>query len=266
MKKRNIIILGLFLGAIAFSFPFIIAEENSTLLEIFGTSFKALSAVAGVLTLIIAVILYQKFNIDSILIEEQTHKILELVDLIYDKEAWIGANGRQFISRFTLDDNRIFSEKFYLDMSGMALVIRRKDLDDFIEPIIKICNSYYMPKEIKDSAEFFQFVGLSKGLNNNDSELVKYAKLKYNHTEVDTDVWWKIIHSYNQFSSDVGNPTKWEDAELLVNDYVTNKNLFIQSISDWLSDNSNIKLDHNFDIKQSTGVVSKIISHKEEEG
>lgn len=243
MNKKNLVFFILVICLVSFLIPFLLRDNEAKLLDTIAISFTALSAIATVSTLIIAILLYQQFNIDSLVIEHQTSKVLELIDYLKGKVVYIGIGEGNYLSRFSVDDESLYNSKFYKEMSGMALVTRAEDFDQFINKIIDISNSYWMPKEIKDKIEFLKITGFMKELNPN--EIKFYAKLKFTSKENADDEWLIITPNLYEFQTNKNETINLNEAEFLVNDYIASKNLLIKTIIKWLDEKSNIKLELN---------------------
>ena len=105
MKKKNLVWFFSAICLISFIFPFFLKDKDATLSNTLSLAFSSLSATATVATLIIAVLLYQQFTIDSILVERQTNKVLELIDLLKGQVVYIGVEEYDYLSRFDIDDD-----------------------------------------------------------------------------------------------------------------------------------------------------------------
>lgn len=228
-------------------------DDKTSVLTVLSISFTALSATATVSTLIIAVLLYQKLNIDSILVERQTNKVLELVDFLKGRVIYIGFKEYEYFSRFNIDDKSLFSSKHYLEMAGLALITRKDDLDKFFGKLVDMSYSYWMPQEIKAKMGFFNITGYFKNIP--QGEIKNYAKLKFDGAESKNDEWLLITPNLAEFRTDPNQLIKLEEAEFLVNDYITSKNNLIEAIVKWLGENSNIKIDIAFNEPNQTFVA-----------
>lgn len=93
MKKKNLVCFFSVICIISFAFPFFMKDKATTFSDTLSLAFTSLSAVATVGTLVIAVLLYQQFTIDSILVERQTNKVLELIDFLKGEEVYISVKG-----------------------------------------------------------------------------------------------------------------------------------------------------------------------------
>ena len=113
INKKLMIFISLACCLLAFIIPFIFSNCNDSLISILSTSFTALGAIATLFTLFIALMLYQRFGIESRFIERQTDKTLELVDIIKGKVLNIETNKFTYYLRFSIDDKHLKKEEFY---------------------------------------------------------------------------------------------------------------------------------------------------------
>ncbi len=151
MGRKSLNILSLILCIGAFTFPFFLKSTDTfDGVSKLGLSFTALASTATVLTLFVALLLYKKLSIDSFLIQRQTDKVLELVDILKGKIVRFETEKFTFFSRFDVDDEHLFKSKFYNDLAGRALLIRYEEFSRNIDPIIDISYNYLIPEEIRE--------------------------------------------------------------------------------------------------------------------
>jgi hypothetical protein len=241
MNKKKLIWICSIICLISLVVPFFFRDKETTLLGVLSVAFTALSATATVSTLLIAILLYERFSIDSILVERQTNKVIELIDFLKGQTVKIDFDKYTYYSRFDIDNINLYNSEFYKAMAGFALVTRVKDYDSFFGKIVDMSYSYWMPEEIKEKMQFLKITGYFKEVP--QSELKNYAKLKFSSKESKEDEWLIITPNLKEFSTGDGQVIKLEDAELLVNDYIASKNMLINTIVNWLEEKSNIKLD-----------------------
>src|SRR5690606_10307207 len=148
-------------------------------------------------------------------------------------------------SRFVIDEQSYFKTRFISEALGDALITRQEDFDNFVNKILNVGNSYWMPNEIREKLEFLRITGFfpveKKDLN-------KFSRLSFSKTVSDDDEWVKIIASLKTVHTTVENPIKLEDAELLLNDYITSKNSLVAEIENWIATKSSIKIKLDMDM------------------
>ncbi len=88
--------------------------------------------------------------------------------------------------------------------------------------------------------DFLKIVGILEIPKNEEN--TNFTKVKFDSPDSDNDEWVIMMPSRNDMFQGMTNPPKIEEAQVLLNDYISNKNLLIKTIQKWLADNSNIKL------------------------
>lgn len=255
MTKKQIIWIFTLLCIIALVFPFILFTKDSFRDNLL-MSFTALASTATVLTMIVALMLYNKWSIDSFIIERQTDKVLELVDLLKGKMVAIKTEKFTYYSRYTGDDDFLFKEKFYDHLGGRTVIMRREDMDDIFDPINKACSSYWMPEEIKDAAKFFELLVMFEA----ELEVQEdYAQMMMNTKIKKEEQWYSIITRTATSNYIVSPPEVINDEYVIVNDFISHKNHLIRTVKKWLSDKSSIQID----LRMSETDLNKLEKSKE---
>ena len=221
INKTLLTIISLTLCVIVFALPFIFSTCSDSFMSVLSTSFTALGATASLFTLFIALILYQRFGIESRFIERQTDKTLELVDILKGKVINVETKKLTYYLRFNSDDKVKLKEKFFNYLNPKIMIIRYEDYNQFTNPLYEISKSYWLPKEIKEKMEFLIIKGYQK--ISDDSTDDKYARMNFG----------------NDKSGDYVLPF----FEITFADYIKKKNELTKSIEDWLSKHSDIKID-----------------------
>lgn len=257
MTRKQFILLGVLTCILGFSFPFFLIP-NEDLYTILSLSFTATGTIATILTLVVAMILYQKFTIDSLVVERQTNKVLELVDILKGYTVRIHTGKVVIHSRFVIDDQYYFKTPAINEALGSALITREEDFDNFVNKILNVGNSYWMPNEIREKLEFLRIIGFYPV---EKKDISNFSRLTFSQTVSDDDEWLKIIASLKTVHSTIENPIKLEDAELLLNDYITSKNSLVAEIENWLATKSSIKIKLDMDMpnQQNPHTENKII-------
>lgn len=244
--KRKYILLIVVILVISFALPYVITKAYDDQFQILAFSFKAISAFASLTTLCIALLLYQNFNIDSIVIQKQTEKVLELVDLIKGKITYIKTDKFTYLVKFSPESSSFYETPQYLSMAGLPIITRIDDYNDYGAKLINLSNSYWLPNEIRRKMDFLKFTALTKKVS--IEETSSYAKLKFKHIDEEDDEWWLVMPNLNDYSNDFDNPIKLEETSFLVNDYVTSKDSLSREISEWLKTKTSINFDLNLEM------------------
>src|SRR5690606_29438192 len=128
----------------------------------------------------------------------------------------------KYFSRFDVDDESYFKDKHYEEMSGLNIVMRKKDVDDIFDPIHSLCRSYWMPEEVKEAALFFEVIVLLEKVE--AKEINSYAKLMLNTKEVKDDEWHTVVTMAAFGNMAIIPEELLNDETIIVNDYISHKN------------------------------------------
>ncbi|MDY8135581.1 hypothetical protein [Aquimarina sp. 2201CG5-10] len=227
LSKRLLISLTIILSVLAILLPIFTRSEDETFNSIMGSSLTALGAVFALIALYIAIILYQKFGLESRFVERQADKILELVDLLKGEVYYIKTDGFVYFMRFEVDDlTKLRKEKPYGSMKSKKILIRYNNYDKATREIINLSNSYWLPTEIKEKLMFLKIPMIQKSIKNPSYE--QYTRMYFGEEK-------------NKKTWDLPFP------ELTVDEFMIAKNELTKSIENWLSKHCDIKLELNLD-------------------
>ncbi|WP_336732721.1 hypothetical protein [Chryseobacterium sp. VD8] len=211
---------------LVFIIPFILNSDKDSFNSILSTAFTGVGATATVITMIIAITLYQKYGMDSKLIEKQTDKVFELIDVLKGKSLTIHTEQINFFLRFINIEGDFKNDPLFNEMYPKKIMINAEDYTSFIKPIQVFMRSYLLPSEIKDKLKFLDLIALGEELEFTSND---YVKMTY---ECKTSEEFLIIIPI-----------------ITVEEFIDHKNILIKSIDDWLSKHTNIKLD--FELEKS---------------
>jgi hypothetical protein len=202
MKKTKIIIWSVsILSILIFVSPFLFGK-SSDLVSLVSLASTILGAVATVATLIIAILLYDKFGLSSKLMEKQTDKVLELVDSL--KEISFIVQGKKM--KYFIQANRPKLESFkdipdYKIDSGKQILISPDSYAQAIKGILLLGRSYWLPKEIKEKLKFFDVYGTQYVDNPSDESFVKLGFI-FNYGETDWSSTFPAM-TFQEFNSNL---------------------------------------------------------------
>lgn len=168
--KRSLIIISILTISLAVLLPFIFrvkSEEFNQTLNIIGT---LISSITGLLTLIIAIILFNKFGIDSPLMQRNTEVVFSFLEE-FKKTNFI-IQGKNFGLYVSIQDQ---NNKHYEKWEEQKLLFSREYLIG-LERLIKISESPFMPKSIYDKVNKLRFYFLA--LDVKDKDFDNYATVQ----------------------------------------------------------------------------------------
>lgn len=222
MEKRKLIIYSIIALSIAFIVPLFICPKCDCIQAKLGVSFTAMGAVAGVITLYIAISLYQKFGLESQFMERQVDQVLELVDMLKGKVINVKGENYTYLMRFNSLDNELKKEDFYLSLRNKVMLFDPNDYYEFTKPLFEIKKSYWLPNEIKEKLNTILIPGFGK-LNIDTHDTSIFVKTDFGNNPKDI----------NYISCN----------EMTLATFVKAKEDLIETIYNWLKKNCGIILD-----------------------
>jgi hypothetical protein len=236
MRKNLIIAISILLCLNAFFIPFLFAESSDKYIDILSISFSAMGSVATLITLIIALFLFQKFGLESKFVERKTDKVLELVDLLKGKVITVKTEKFNYFLRTNKTDLEQFKkEKFYDSVFPKIMLLRWEDYSKSMDEIVEIRKSYWLPTEIKDKLEFIVF---PMSVKIDDSMDSKFGRFHYGY---ETEEQWSKPHP-----------------ETTVEEYTIKQNELVDEIEKWLLKHSDINIELNLDEKNPKSTTANI--------
>lgn len=210
--------------------PFFIRSDKDDLFSTISLSLTAICAIGTILTLVFAIIIFDRFSLKGKFLDSQTNKVFDLIDELKGKSCAIYyGNGKGIIYvRFTGQELKNLNgfEPFESCRKNQILM-NYEDLDKSTDKLLEISRSYWLPEEIKSKMEFLNIGALLDPVDylmtNN------YTRLRLGEFSKDADNWeWCPIMP-----------------ELTIEQFVINIDNLIIAIEEWLSKHSDIKLNLN---------------------
>ena len=183
-RKTIFLLLLLAFTIFIFLFPFFITTKEDSLLSIISFSFTGLGAFASLFTLVLAIILYQRFGLESKFVEKKADTVLALAECLKGKV--IIANyeeGHFFIRPEVIQINK-FVEDYPMFKKLLKKIVTVKSEDDYYEsmkPILRFTIDPWLPEEIKEKLKLLDFSWYLE-VNMEDS-LDKYAEFDFGTDE-----------------------------------------------------------------------------------
>jgi hypothetical protein len=143
---------------IGFFIPFITKTKDETLNSVISTALTAVSTIVAIITLIVGVILFDKFGINAKFKERQLDIVLnliselKLINLTVSNGDFIYVNYmRKCINLETLLINHHI-DLYHKDKTKVLLL--PSNFENLLNPIDKLLKNAWMPQEIKSKTEF----------------------------------------------------------------------------------------------------------------
>lgn len=122
------------------------SESPNTIITVIGT---VVSSLTNILTLFIALLLFNKFGIETPLLEKNTQTVFKFIEQFKKTTFYINNDSQKYFLNIRLDDpfNTAF-ERFY----GDKLAFSTEYMTD-LEELFTISDSPFMPKKISSTIE-----------------------------------------------------------------------------------------------------------------
>ncbi|HQK40262.1 MAG TPA: hypothetical protein PLO52_09135 [Flavobacterium alvei] len=222
IKKKKLINISVLLCVIAFILPFFFKKSNDSLLSTISVSFTAIGATATLITLFIAIFLYERFGLESRFINNQTDKVLELVDQLKGKSIRCETNNGTYLLGTNRDKLKFVKEfpKFNEIDKEKIVLITLEDYKNSWDKVLEISRSYWLPQKIKEKISFLNLIMVTNVENPLNNE---YVRLKF----------------------DTENENEWVEIlpKLTLLEFINNLDNLSKSIEKWLKQHSDITID-----------------------
>ena len=162
INKRNISILLILTILLAIILPIFLHDKTETPNQTINIIATIISSFASVLTLIIAILLFNKFGIETPLLEKNTSVVFAFIEEL--KKTRLFINGKNYGLMIRLHDSYHTSfEEYY----GEKLIFSREYLDG-LSKLFEISESPFMPKSIYQKVDQLKFYILSMDIKDED--------------------------------------------------------------------------------------------------
>ncbi len=141
MSTRFLLYLGLIAAIIvALAFPFIFKDKNESINQTLNLSASIISSIATVLTVIIALILFNKFGVETPLIERSSSKVFELLEKIKETNFSIQSDRFYFWINMSNPFKYQFTEQYYREKFSFSIAYF-----DNLEKLFDISSNPFIP-------------------------------------------------------------------------------------------------------------------------
>lgn len=232
MNKKNLLIITICAWIIAFIAPLICTKIiclNNTLLSL---SLNAVATVSSIITVFVALSLYDRFGLESKFIERKVDKVLELVNLLKGQVYYFKSPKGTFLIRPSIDQiDNLPDVPNYNEFKKLKIAFNGNDYSEMNREILLISRSYWFPPEIRNNLNFLEL----KATYHLDPEEV-YVILKSSNPADSISVL-KDITDMDAFVADLRK--------------------LVLSISEWLKKNSGLDIDFKLEESEHYGIERK---------
>lgn len=224
MKKFNkghlaLLILICFVG---FVFPFFTKAKGESLNSTLSTSFTVVSALVAIITLIVAVILFDRYGFNAKFKEKQLDMVLSLVNELKLLSLTVSNGQLTYLNyvRKCINLERLPRNTYDVDKTKTLLV--PDNFYELLKPLYILFSSPWLPSEIKEKMSFLNILGTNTV---NDFDYSRYMRMNVNNKGVEPWVITAPTFTFGTFSSSL--------SELLT------------TTLEWIDHHSNVKVDFN---------------------
>ncbi len=200
--------------------PFLFKVESEPFNQTLNTVGGLISSIAGLITLLIAIILFNKFGIETPLLEKKTEIVFSFIEEYKKVVFSIGCKRFVLFVRLYNPDHLLF-EEWYSEKLMFS-----PDYADGLNTLNKISNNPFMPKTISEKMNNLNFNMLLMDIENKDID--EYAKV--------------IVSGKGNKENKFG---RFNGEDLTLYDYLNLIDELRNEIISWLEKNSSYSVDLN---------------------
>ncbi len=169
MNRTTLILVAIATVLISIILPFIFKDKTETFNQTLTLTATIISAISAVLTFVIAILLYNKFGIETPLLEKNTSVVIAFLEEL--KKTRFSISSERYELQIIMHDPYYPTlESYYSDKLLFSLEYYH-DLDKLFD----ISSSPFMPKPISDKVNKMRFGVLSYDVS--DEEIKKLSKV-----------------------------------------------------------------------------------------
>jgi hypothetical protein len=182
MTRNQILYFSLISILISIIIPIVLKEESESYNQTFGTIATIIGSIASTLTLVIAILLYNRFGIESTLLEKNSFIVFSFLEKLKQTRIMIQSD------RATLF-LEINSQTLFEDQYGEILLFSSEYYEG-LQELSNIADSPFMPRSIADKFNQMKFSTISFDVAQED--IHKFATVSfigYSHKDI---LWGKF--------------------------------------------------------------------------
>jgi hypothetical protein len=217
MKRKYIVIVLFLVAIILFFTPFLFEKDTN---ENISTGINLITGFSSLLTLLIALFLFNKFGIDTTLLDKRTKEVFGLLENLSNSYILIrGTN--EFFRFIPIKPYADYYESYY----NRKLLFSTRYVDG-LPHIWKYCDNIFLPKEIAEKLKELRVYGI----------VIR--------EEID-DTFLKVT-----IPSNAGDPDKFgiaNNVEISFLEFIRKWIDLVDEIKKWIEKNSSLKSELNID-------------------
>ena len=218
MKRYLLIIFILAVTVICFWLAFFINPQHQNVISL---GINIISGISTLITLVIALILFNKFGIEKSILDKNTETVFDLLQTI--SKTRIILEGKESWHQIYLSDLQLSEQtKEYIKNTGNKKLIFSSEYFDEIPRIIDLVKNVFTPKEIAKKAMELNI------------EILQYVP------QEEYQNYFKVSFTGNKRNSGKTTFGLANQKQITFDEYVNMWQSVIDGITKWLSENSSI--------------------------
>lgn len=166
---------------VGFLIPFLLKKETESLNSIISVSFTILQTIITIAALIMALILFDKFGINAKFKERQVEKVLELINILHEKNMYVNTEEFTYIIHIRQYSIIRRNDVPYYKRDANKILLFPENFEEEFKNLFIIRSSEWLPEEIKTKMEFINIFGTHDVDNSMDN--TQYVRLSIGNSE-----------------------------------------------------------------------------------
>lgn len=186
--KTKHIIWVIVISFIGFMSPIMLKANSDSWNATLSLSFTVVGAIGTIVTIAIAVLLFDKFGITAKFKEKQVWEVIELAIVLLNTRISATSDKLTYFVNVTQSSETIQKGLPQYKIDSPKALLFPSNFETLITEIYGFMNSHWLPKEIKDKMKIFDIMGL---MEIEDLDKSKYVKINFNNKG--NDEWMGTI-------------------------------------------------------------------------
>ncbi len=187
LKSKYLIVASL-ISIVGFCIPFTLKEQSESWNSVISSAFTIFSTILSVITLIVAILLFDRFGITGKFKEKQADRVIELAEFLKSTNITATAKGLRYFVHATQSSEEIRNSFPRYREDSNKTILFPENFESLIKNLYIIRDNHWFPKEIKDKMKIFEIYG---GVVVDNPEDDKYVRLDFN--DGGNGVWMETI-------------------------------------------------------------------------
>lgn len=167
-----------------------------------STSFTILSFIISVITLVVAIILFDRFGFNAKFKEKQLDTVLILIEELKLLSITINTENHRYINFIRVSNNLKLLPADIYNSDKNKTILLPSNIVEILRPIYILYNNSWLPLEIKEKMKFLDIYMIESV---NDFNKSKYVKLNINNQGVEPWCISEPTLKFDAFSNNLSN-------------------------------------------------------------